>query len=71
MGIEAKRGFGLKHIIADDERLRRALGGEDAFVRVQFESEMAKLVSMREWCDIDALPALASFSSAYEGHEYQ
>lgn len=71
MSIEAKRGFGLKHILAEDERIRRALACEDAVVRVQLESEMQKLVDAREWCDTGLMPAVASFSSAYEGHDYQ
>ncbi|HII15886.1 MAG TPA: hypothetical protein HA362_06255 [Nanoarchaeota archaeon] len=70
MGTEAKERFGLKHILADDERLRRALAGEDAFVRVQLETEMEKLISKLDWRDTGALPAVVSFSSAYEGHEY-
>ena len=71
MSSEAKRGFGLKHILAEDERIRRTLACEDAFVRVQVETEIEKIVSRLDIKDTDALPKPVQFSSAYEGREYQ
>lgn len=66
MDIEAKKR--VKHFLSDQDRLTRALSGEEEDVKL--EAELEKLFSKLDVCDTVLVRKEKSFSSAYEGCDY-
>ncbi len=66
MDIEAKKR--VKRFLSEEDRLTRALSGEEEDVRL--EAELEKLFSKLDVCDAMLVRKEKSFSSAYDGCDY-